>query len=324
MSKSTGNAVNPLKVLQKHGADILRLWVASMNYFVDVRISDEILTQISDAYRKVRNTFRFLLGNCYDFDLKKNAVSYDNMKDIDLFVLRRFSTLLEDCREFYENFEFHRVFRSIYHFCTIELSSFYLDIMKNKLYTDHPDSPDRRSAQTAMHIIADGLCKALSPLIPFTTDEVWENFRKPDAPESVHLSEWPAFRLDKDTSEVEKKYGLLLGLRNQVLAKLEEARNEKLIGSALGAKVHLSIADDALYQLLKHMDAQETRELFIVSEVKLEKCTSKKEHLIEISKAEGTKCVRCWQFKKTVGSDPQHSEICAECLSVIIKLEQDK
>ncbi|MBN1521247.1 MAG: isoleucine--tRNA ligase [Candidatus Aureabacteria bacterium] len=322
MSKSLGNVVDPLKVLEKYGADILRLWVASMNYFVDIRISEDILSQISDAYRKIRNTFRFLLGNCSDFDFKKNAVPQEKMKDIDLYILSRYAALLEDSREFYDNYEFHRVYRSIYQFCTVDLSSFYLDIMKNKLYTDYFDSPERRSAQTAMHIMAEGLCKIISPLLPFTADEIWEHFQKNENPESVHLAQWPEFFMTKDVANLEDKYVRLIDVRNVVLVRLEEARNKKLIGSALEAKVSIAAGDEELYRLLQQTDPQELRELLIVSGVELSMAEKGSPLSVAVSKADGKKCVRCWQYKTSVGTSSVHKDICTECMDVVKKLKQ--
>ena len=206
---------------------------------------------------------------------------------------------------------------------TIDLSSFYLDIMKNKLYTDHPDSRERRSAQTVMHIMADGLCKILSPLLPFTMDEVWENFRNNNAPESIHLTLWPELKMQSDTSRIEEKYVLLLELRGKVLARLEEARKQKMIGSALQAKVQLQIADKTLYQLLNEIPLKELRELFIVSGLEISQAAKENaETLITITPAEGSKCVRCWQYKTDIGQDSEHPEICLECLDVIHKLKK--
>jgi isoleucyl-tRNA synthetase len=320
MSKSLGNVIDPLKMLQKHGADILRLWVASMNYFVDVRISDEILGQLSDAYRKIRNTFRFLLANCSDFMPAKHSVPQARMKDIDFFILTKLSALAAECREYYENFEFHRVYRSVSQFCTVDLSSFYLDIMKNKLYTDRPDALDRRSAQTVMHAACGVLCRILAPLVPFTADEVWEHWRAEDDPESVHLALWPDVAVSRGAEAVQEKYRLLLDLRSLVLSRLEDARNRKLIGAALEAKVLLSVGDEALYALLMKTDPKELQELFIVSGVDLKKAPGGQATTADVARADGEKCVRCWQYRASVGREPDHPGLCEDCVSIVTSL----
>ena len=319
MSKSQGNVIDPLKLMNKYGADILRLWVASMNYFVDIRISDAMLNQISDAYRKIRNTFRFLLGNTFDFDSNIHKVSFENMSEIDLYILSRYEELLKNCSEYYENFEFHKVYRNVYQFCTVDLSSFYLDIMKNKLYTDNADSAKRRSSQTVMTILADGLCKILSPIIPFTTDEVWEYFQKEKDSTSIHITDWPQIEIKKDMTKILEKYRILLELRNSVLIQLEESRNKKIIGSSLQAKVHLSVGEEKMYNFLKEISIQELKELFIVSGVEISKNDKEKELNIQVSNADGSKCTRCWQYSTSVGDDKEHIEICKNCLEVIRK-----
>ncbi|HLF07118.1 MAG TPA: isoleucine--tRNA ligase, partial [Thermoplasmata archaeon] len=281
MSKSLGNVIEPQTILNSHGAEILRLWVASMDFRDDVRISKEMLTRLSDSYRKIRNTFRYCLANLYDFDPAKDQVPAARMMEVDQWALARAGALAELCRSSYQKFEFHKVYHAIYNFCTVELSAFYFDILKDRLYTAAPNSRSRRSAQTALYRIADALVRLVSPILCFTTEEVWGHLRsdlasdpagRPAELTSVHLTTFPdAAELSGELSAAQierlKNWDRLIAVRDEVLKALETARKDKVIGNSLEAKVEISATGEWARLLAEYRDSLPM--VFLVSQVHL-------------------------------------------------------
>src|ERR1044071_7870414 len=238
MHKSAGNAVEPDKVIKQSGAEIIRLWCASSNYFDDMRASDEIFQRVTDGYRKLRNTARFALGNLHGFDPARDAVPFEQMEEIDRWALAELASMIEEVNKEYEAYEFHSVMQTVTSFATVTLSARYFDIIKDRLYTYAPKSHARRSAQTALYQIADALARILAPILAFTADEVWEHIPRgseSDSPVSVHLAEFP--KAQQSDAELIGKWDRLFGVREQVLGELEKARTSKLIGSSLEAAV---------------------------------------------------------------------------------------
>jgi isoleucyl-tRNA synthetase len=320
MSKSQGIGIHPDQVIPKHGADVLRLWASSVDFSEDVRLSDTILARLSEAYRKFRNTFKWALGNLSDFDPATDAVSPAEMQEIDLWILSRTETLVSDCLAYYQEFGFHKVYRTVYDFATTELSAIYFDASKDRLYTAAPKSPIRRSAQTAVYRIAYSLVRLIAPLLAFTTEEVWGYLRKPaGSPDSVHLALFPqtdeltAGFTDNQRSRL-RNWDELIAVREVVLKQLEVARQEKFIGAPLEALVRLK-AGEKLYPLLDEY-LKELPGLFIVSQVALER-GSGDELSVEIERAQGKKCERCWKYTTDVGADPDFPTICAACRDAV-------
>ena len=323
MHKSLGNSIEPETVIRHSGAEILRLWSASVDFNEDVRMSETIQTRLVDAYRKLRNTFRYLLGNVYDFDPQTDAVPAPEMAEIDQWILLRAEDLAARCRVWYENFEFHKVYHTVYAFCTVDLSSVYFDVLKDRLYTSAPKSQARRAAQTALYRLLDALVRLLAPIMSFTAEEVWTHMgaARPDPtrPDSVHLAEFPepaelSAGLGLDARKRAAKWDRLMEVRTDVLKSLEAARNEKLIGAPLEARVRLS-ADGDLYPLLTEY-ARELPSLFIVSQVVLEAAADDRLG-VTIERAAGCKCERCWKYTTDVGSDENLPTVCASCAEAV-------
>ena len=324
MSKSLGNVIEPQTIIQSHGAEILRLWVASADFRDDIRISKDRITRLSESYRKLRNTFRYCLANLYDFDPAKDQVPTTKMLETDQWALLRTSQLAEQCLTAYQEFGFHKVFHELYNFCTVDLSSFYLDITKDRLYTAAPQSHSRRSAQTALYRIADALVRLVAPIICFTADEVWSYLPgRPADLTSVHLAAFPdPAELSNGISaaQIERlaNWDRLIAVRDEVLKVLETARKDKLIGNSLEARVELS-ADGAWAQLLQQYSAILPM-LFIVSQVHMsanglpDATESTIGGLrIAVRKADGDKCERCWNYSDFVGKNPEFPTICDRC-----------
>ena len=318
MSKSLGNGISPQEIIDEYGADILRLWVLSSDFKSDVSISRDILKQISEAYRKIRNTARYILGNTSDFD-PDNKVEYKDMEEIDKWALSRLNKLVKDCTENYESFNFHLVYHDVNQFCVTDMSNFYLDIIKDRLYTSKKDSTERRSAQTAMYIILDALVKIVAPMICFTAEEIWKYMphTKNEQVESVMLSDWPEVVAEYGNEELEQKWNYILELKELVAKELEVARAEKVIGHSLNAKVTL-FANEKEYEFLK-----ENRELlttiFIVSALDIKENGRKDDAKIgvKVEVAEGQKCERCWKYSTEVGEDKEHPTLCHRCAETI-------
>jgi isoleucyl-tRNA synthetase len=322
MSKSQGTGISPNEVVKESGADILRLWVASSDYHEDVRCSEEILERTVDSYRKIRNTARYALGNLSGFDVVKDVVAEDEMLEIDRWVLAELGDVIAQVRQAFETYEFHMATRAIYGFCTVTLSARYFDIIKDRLYTAAPQSLARRSAQTALHRIAETLAVMLSPILVFTADEIWENLPAGDArPASVHMALLPTVSEDVD-NQLLARWNKLFVLRDGVLAKLEDAREKKLIGSSLEARIVIrpsALSEDVDF-LNRYVD--QLRYLFIVSQVEI---GSRGDHMvlnqIEVERANGEKCERCWNYSTRVGESSRYPSVCERCVAALEEIE---
>ncbi|HEX3559125.1 MAG TPA: isoleucine--tRNA ligase [Pyrinomonadaceae bacterium] len=325
MHKSAGNAVAPEEFVKESGADILRLWVTSSDYREDVRCSDEILRRVSDAYRKIRNTVRFALGNLDGFDPARDAVALNEMAEIDRWALAELDAVTSRATEAYRAYDFHAVYRALDNFCTVTLSARYFDIIKDRLYTSGPKSHARRSAQTALNYIADALARMLAPILVFTADEIWENlpeFKTRALPPSVHAAEFPvALSVERDT-ELLSRWEKIFFIRDIVLGELEKTRAAKLIGSSLEARVVMP-AGEAQEQrdLLRHFK-DDLRYLFIVSEVILDE-TLPTGTPIRIERARGTKCERCWNYSVRVGEFTRYPAVCERCIEALGEIEAE-
>ncbi|HEY6805052.1 MAG TPA: isoleucine--tRNA ligase [Pyrinomonadaceae bacterium] len=316
MHKSAGNAVEPDEVIKQSGAEIIRLWCASSNYFDDMRASDEILQRVTDGYRKLRNTARFALGNLAGFDPAQDSVPDEELLEIDRWALAELNRVLVKLLASYEAYEFHGVYHALYNFATVTLSARYFDIIKDRLYTFAPRNYARRSAQTALYKIADALARVLGPILVFTADEVWENLPGRDEP-SVHLAEFPKAS-ERDDSKLLADWERLFEIRDQVLRSLEEARVAKQIGSSLEAKVVLSASGKTLELLKQHQN--ELRYVFIVSQVELNEGGN--DVSITVSTAEGEKCERCWNYSTRVGEVVKYPTACERCVAALDEIEQ--
>jgi isoleucyl-tRNA synthetase len=322
MSKSLGNVISPQDVMKRYGADILRLWVASSDYSEDVRLSDEILMRLADAYRKIRNTYKYLLSSLYDFDADKDALDYGGLLEIDRWMLAKLSSLLREITGYYEEYAFHKVFRSVYNFCIYEISSIYLDVLKDRMYTFRSDSRERRSGQTAIHEVLVSLLKVMAPIMSFTCDEAWQFLALKGRSESVHLEGWvdeTRYARWSDEKLIDT-WARLIEVRETVLKSLEEKRQSGEIGSPLEATVVLTSRDEGLAALLERYRAQLSY-LFIVSQVELVRDPHGRggaEALsVRVERARGTKCQRCWNWSDSVGSDASHPTICSRCVGAI-------
>ena len=317
MHKSLGNSIEPEEVIKEHGADLLRLWTASVEFNEDVRMSPVILTRLVDGYRKLRNTFRYLLGNISGFDAARDAVPAEEMLEIDQWILLRAEDLVARCRAWYENFEFHKVYHSVYAFCTVDLSAIYCDIVKDRLYCSAPNWRERRSAQTALYRLLDALVRLLAPLMSFTAEEAWTHMQRSG---SVHLALFPepaelSAGIGEDMRKRLPNWDRLMEVRDGVLKSLETARNEKLIGAGLEAQVQISANGDLLPLLQEY--AAQLPELFVVSQVAWRGSPDLR---TDVSRAAGTKCERCWKYTTDVGSDPRFPTVCARCARAVAEI----
>ncbi len=323
MSKSEGNVIAPQDIIKDYGADVLRLWVASVEFHEDVRLSPVILTRLSEAYRKLRNTFRYALGNLHDFDPAADALPAADLLDLDRWILVRAADLVARCREWYDAFAFHRVYQALYNFATTDLSALYFDVIKDRLYTSAPKSRARRSAQTAMERINHALVRLLAPLTPFTSEEAWSAMRRRAGdPESVHLALFPepaelTAGLSGEHRATLGDWDRLVEMRSEVMKSLEAAREAKFIGASLQARVHLKANGD-LYPLLERYRA-ELPALLIVSEVSLEG-QADAALSVHVDRASGEKCDRCWKYTTDRGSHPELPGICAACAGAVVEM----
>ena len=318
MSKSQGNVIAPQQVIAKHGAEVLRLWVAAMDYRDDIRLSEEILTRLVEGYRRIRNTCRYLLGNLADFDPARDAVPVADLLPIDRFILHRLQRLVERVRKAYEDYEFHILYHGLHNFCAVDLSAFYLDVLKDRLYTSAPKSLVRRSAQTALHEILVSVVKLMAPVLSFTADEVWRHIPIPDRPASVHLTEFPAGRPELVNEPLAAEWERLLQVRDVVLRGLETARQEKRIGSAQEAAVTLSVPDADVEFLAARREELET--ICIVSRLTVERGAGSGADAaiaVRVERAPGAKCPRCWNYRETVGTSAAHPSLCARCAGAL-------
>jgi len=329
MSKSLGNIIAPKEVINRYGAEILRLWVSATDYRDDIRISENILKQLSDAYRRIRNTARFMMGNLYDFDPAAHTVADESLLEIDRYALHRLQELVRRTRTAYEAYEFHTIYHALHNYCALDLSAFYLDILKDRLYTSPADSHPRRSAQTTLYAILDAMVRLMAPILSFTAEEIWA-FMPPatDRPASVHetgLPELDPARLDPDLS---RHWERILDVRAEVTKFLEAARAGKIIGHALDAAVTLA-ADPALYeQLVPYGDL--LRAIFIVSSAQLVpaveataefEATAIEGLAVRVAAAKGPKCQRCWVHDPRVGDSAAHPEICPRCETALNQIQ---
>ncbi len=330
MSKSLGNVMLPTEICDKWGADLLRLWVGSQEYQADVKMSDRVMTQLSEAYRKIRNTVRFALGNLYQFEPSLHALPNDQLDELDRWMLERTADLVKKCREWYVAYEFHRVYHAIHDFCVVDLSAFYYDVLKDRLYTKASNSKSRRSGQTAVWKITAALVRLLTPILVFTAEECWKFLPRAAAdPDSVHIAQFPEEAELRTGLAPEKinTWELLAKVRGEVLKALETARNEKkLINSGLEAKVLLN-ADLELKAKLKHHLAQ-LPALFIVSQVELLSAGTGEFRSdvvpgleVSVQRADGKKCERCWNFSTHVGENPRYPTVCDRCSEAIAEIE---
>ncbi len=312
----------------------MRLWAAAVDYTEDVRCSDEILSRVVDAYRKMRNTLRYALGNLDGFDPLTDSVDDDQMLEIDQWALASLYELTNKVLAGYENYDFQAAYNALYNFCTVTLSARYFDIIKDTLYIFAPKSIERRSSQTALYKIADNLCRLMSPILAFTADEAWENLPAQKVP-SVHLAEFPSRNADrrnagslptseKDTQAAERRSDMLsrwekiFAIRDEVLKALEEARIEKKIGSSLEAKVVLTTDAETTRFLLDYFD--QLRYIFIVSQVEVHEGDK---FGVQIQKADGEKCERCWNYSVRVGEFETYPTVCERCNSALLEMQNE-
>ncbi len=314
MSKSAGNVIAPEEVINKLGADVLRLWVSAEDYRDDIKISDEILKRLADAYFRIRNTFRFLLGNLYDFHPETDRIPYSDLYEIDRWALHRFQKLILRVREAYERFEFHIVYHSVQNFCAVEMSSTYFDILKDRLYTYASRSHGRRSAQTVLYEILRGLAALMAPILSFTSEEVWQCLPGGEhKSESVHLTLFPEVKQEYVNEALNERWERLWEIRGLVTKALEEARKEKRIGLSLDAQVHLYLPEKD-YTFLQTYE-KELKSVFIVSSVSLHQ--EEKGIRIKVDRADGAKCERCWNHDTSVGKDEEHPSACRRCIEAL-------
>ena len=326
MHKSLGNAVGPEEVIKDYGADMLRLWVSSADYTQDMRISGEIMKQLSQAYLKIRNTARYMLGNLAGFDPDRDMVEYEKLAELDRFALHGFNALVKTVREAYDRYEFHAVYRAVYNFCVIDMSNLYLDVIKDRLYCG--EEADRRSAQTALYLILDGMTRLIAPILAFTSDEIWAAMphAKADNGESVVLNDMPDYRAELALSEADEvRWGLLISVRDAVNKALENARAAGVFKKAQDTEVTLSVEGEKDAEFLRGVDLAA---LCIVSKVtvtteavegeKAEDCLVPCTIAVKLSEA--PKCVRCWNHDEHVGEDGEHPELCPRCAGVVKKM----
>ena len=316
MSKSLGNGIEPQEIIDQYGADILRLWVASSDYHADIRISKDILKQLSESYRKIRNTARYILGNLSDFDPSKDMVSVDELYPIDKWAIVKLNELIAKTKNAYDTYEFHQVYHSVHNFCVVDMSNFYLDVLKDRLYTEKADSKSRRAAQTAIYIIVDAMTRMISPILAYTSDEIWkymphtaenntENVVFNDMPQEIAISVEDGFMA---------KWDRIHELRDTVKKSLEAFIKDKTIKSSLEATVTLSANGEALEFLNSVKD--ELAAAFIVSAVIVNE-SDNAEIQVAVEKANGGKCERCWSISETVGTNDEHPTLCSRCCEIL-------
>lgn len=325
MSKSLGNGIDPQDIIKQYGADILRLWVASSDYHADIRISKDILKQLSDNYRKIRNTARFCLGNLYDFDPDKDMLANEELEELDKYALMKLDEVIATARGGFEMYEYHTAAHAIHNFCVVDMSNFYFDVLKDRLYTSVSTSKTRRAAQTVLYKILDALTLLMTPILAFTADEIWRYMPhdKSRNPESPLFNDIPSADFIKTDDAFMEKWSRIHKVRVDVQKALELARNEKKIGKSLEARVVLG-ADGELFDFLKSVESA-LPEIFITSDVEVveekQAFAGDVEGLtVGVEAAKGEKCERCWKFSQTVGRDSKHPELCAHCAAVLAEM----
>jgi len=331
MSKSKGIGVDPNELVQQRGAEIVRLLTASVNYVDDVRIFDELLDRLGEAYRKIRNTCRFMLGNLSNqldktkpaFDPETDSVAYDQMLEIDRWALARTARLVQRCLKAYEDYQFHVAYGALYNFCTVDLSSFYLDILKDRLYTHGTHSTSRRSAQTALWMILDAFTRLLAPILPFTAEEVFQAMQEgrtaKSRADSIHVMLFPKYEPRHDRQDLIDEWERLRAVREAVLKALEEVRQSGKIGNSLESRVRLR-AGKRLAPLLRRHEP-DLRYIFIVSRVEIQESPAEDDALeVDVAAAGGQKCERCWNYSTEVGADRELGTLCERCIPVVREL----
>ncbi len=353
MSKSLGNVIDPNIVIEggknqkeepPYGADVLRLWVSSVDYSTDVSISKNILKQMGDVRSKIRNTARFLLGNLHDFDPSKDAVPYEQLPELDRYMLHRITEVFTDVTQAFDRFQFFRFFQTVQNFCTIDLSNFYLDIGKDRLYISAANTLRRRSCQTVLYVALENLTRAIAPVLSHTAEDIWQFLPYPTAYKSVFEAGWVQLEEKWHKPELLEFWQQLRKIRTDVNKVLEQYRVEKVIGSALEAKVLLYVSDPQLRQQLQTFDPKdqnldkpsngvdELRYLFIVSQVELLESPPVDDEgnvlsfaddinsvITEVSKADGHKCDRCWNYSTYVGTSTEHPLLCDRCVAALVR-----
>ncbi|KQC08391.1 MAG: isoleucine--tRNA ligase [Smithella sp. SDB] len=322
MSKSVGNVIGAEEAIAKYGAEILRLWVAAEDYTDDIRISDEILKRLMEAYRRIRNTSRFILGNLYDFNLDQDAIPYEQMMEMDKWALHRLQEVIKRVTEAYERFQFHVVFYTLYNYCTVDLSALYLDVLKDRLYTNKAASMVRRSGQTTMFIILDAMTRLLAPILTFTAEEVWSAMPSwNDKEESVHLTQFPKVNDKYSNAELGERWKTMIDAKNEIAKAVEQARKEKTIGHSLDARITIAAPERMRALFATHLE--DLRALLIVSQLQLAeekdilspyRSEEIKGLAVGVEKARGSKCERCWIYEESVGLNTEHPTVCARCL----------
>ncbi|MBI5233258.1 MAG: isoleucine--tRNA ligase, partial [Deltaproteobacteria bacterium] len=330
MSKSAGNVISPEEIIREYGAEVLRLWVCAEDYREDIRISKEILKRLSEAYRRIRNTIRFILGNLYDFDPKRDLVPYEELACLDRLMLHRLTIFAGRIIKAYETYEFHAIYHSTHNFCTVDLSAFYLDAIKDRLYTSKAGSPQRRSAQTVIFHTLDYLLRLLAPILVFTTDEAW-GFMPAKPLESVHLGQFPEPDREWLDEKLSSRWDELLKIKTEISKALETARTKKLIGHPLDAAVTLYLSKG--FEDLSSEESASFKEALIVSGLTIVKTNDYEpfEGLsnpkgifheadglrILVTKAIGERCERCWNYSLSVGRSAGHPLVCSRCVEAL-------
>jgi len=322
MSKSVGNVIGAEEAIDKYGAEILRLWVAAEDYTDDIRISTEILKRLMEAYRRIRNTSRFILGNLYDFDIDKEQVAYEQMTEMDQWALHRLQEIIKRVTEAYERHQFHVVFYTLYNYCTVDLSALYLDVLKDRLYTTKKNSVERRSGQTAMFTILKAMTLLLAPILTFTAEEVWSAMHSwSGKEESVHLAQFPLVNEKYLKADLGERWKAMIDAKSEIAKAIEQARKEKVIGHSLDARITIAAPEEMRALFAAHLE--DMRSLLIVSQLQLAeekdiaspfKSEEIKGLMVGVEKARGGKCERCWIYEESVGSDAKHPTVCARCL----------
>ena len=324
MSKSVGNVVEPDEIINEYGAEILRLWVAAEDYTDDIRISKEILTRLVEAYRRIRNTSRYILGNLFDFDPARDRLAYADLEEMDRWALHRLQEVIRRVREAYDKYQFHMVYYTLYNFCTVDLSALYLDVLKDRLYTSKADSRRRRSAQTAMEIILDAMIRLLAPILTFTAEEVWNAMPAyAGKAESVHLTEFPAVNPAYVDEELGEKWRTLVAVKGEISKAIESARKNKTVGHSLDAAVAVAPPEKLRELIASHREdlqaLQIVSQLDIVARGDLAADAYESKEIdglyVGVAKARGQKCQRCWIYSEDLGKDPEHPTICGRCLA---------
>lgn len=323
MSKSVGNVIGAEEAIEKYGAEILRLWVAAEDYTDDIRISEEILKRLMEAYRRIRNTSRFILGNLYDFNIETDGVEYNEMAQIDQWALHRLQEVIKRVTDAYERYQFHVVFFTLHNYCTVDLSALYLDVLKDRLYTTKAKSAARRSGQTAMCIILNAMTRLLAPILTFTAEEVWSALPSwPDKEESVHLTRFPEVEDKYFNADLGERWKLMIETKAEVAKAIEHARQRKIIGHSLDARI--SIAATKKMRACLDGRLEDMRALLIVSQLRLVeekdiispyRAEQIEGLVIGVEKAGGAKCDRCWIYAESVGIDEKHPSVCSRCLT---------